>query len=98
MTNIDGGKDGGMQRLTSPEQTEPFSRLKTYQPKQLFFMTRLSYLQRQRREVINVLDNKDWRVRLLNKALYSTYGDCVAEGVGSEAKLILGQPRDGARN
>jgi hypothetical protein len=52
---------------------------------------RLSYLQRQRRECVNVLDNNDWRMRLLNKALYSTYQDCVSAGVASEAKLLLGQ-------
>jgi hypothetical protein len=30
-------------------------------------------------------------MRLLNKALYSTYQDCVGAGVGNEAKLLLGQ-------
>lgn len=65
--------------------------LRSYSPVQLFFLMRLSWLQRQRRECINVLDPSDWRMRLLNKALYSTYGDCVREGVGAEAKAILGQ-------
>ncbi len=65
--------------------------LKSYSPTQLFFLMRLSYLQRQRRECVNVLENSDWRMRLLNKALYSTYQDCVAAGVGNEAKLLLGQ-------
>ena len=65
--------------------------LKSYSPTQLFFLMRLSYLQRQRRECVNVLDNGDWRMRLLNKALYSTYQDCVGAGVSSEAKLLLGQ-------
>ena len=67
------------------------SSLKSYSPTQLFFLMRLSYLQRQRRECVNVLDNGDWRMRLLNKALYSTYQDCVGAGVSSEAKLLLGQ-------
>ena len=65
--------------------------LKSYSPTQLFFLMRLSYLQRQRRECVNVLENADWRMRLLNKALYSTYQDCVEAGVGNEAKLLLGQ-------
>jgi hypothetical protein len=65
--------------------------LKSYSPTQLFFLMRLSYLQRQRRECVNVLENADWRMRLLNKALYSTYQDCVEAGVGTEAKLLLGQ-------
>ncbi len=67
------------------------SGLKSYSPTQLFFLMRLSYLQRQRRECINVLDTNDWRMRLLNKALYSTFQDCGASGVGDEAKLLLGQ-------
>jgi hypothetical protein len=65
--------------------------LKSYTPTQLFFLMRLSYLQRQRRECVNVLDGNDWRMRLLNKALYSTYQDCVSAGVSGEAKLLLGQ-------
>lgn len=67
------------------------SSLKSYSPTQLFFLMRLSYLQRQRRECVNVLDTNDWRMRLLNKALYSTYQDCVSAGVAGEAKLLLGQ-------
>lgn len=65
--------------------------LKSYSPTQLFFLMRLSYLQRQRRECVNVLDTDDWRMRLLNKALYSTFQDCGREGVGDEAKLLVGQ-------
>jgi hypothetical protein len=65
--------------------------LKSYTPTQLFFLMRLSYLQRQRRECVNVLDGNDWRMRLLNKALYSTFQDCGTAGVGDEAKLLLGQ-------
>lgn len=65
--------------------------LKSYSPTQLFFLMRLSYLQRQRRECTNVLDGGDWRMRLLNKALYSTFQDCGTAGVGEEAKLLLGQ-------
>ena len=67
------------------------SSLKSYSPTQLFFLMRLSYLQRQRRECVNVLDNGDWRMRLLNKALYSTYRDCVDQQVGDEAKLLIAQ-------
>jgi hypothetical protein len=56
---------------------------------QLFFLQRLAWLQKQRRECINVLHPSDWRMRLLNKALYSTYRDCVAAGVEQAAKEIL---------
>jgi hypothetical protein len=65
--------------------------LKSYTPTQLFFLMRLSFLQRQRRETVNLLDPSDWRMRLVNKALYSTYRDCVEQGVGDEAKLLMAQ-------
>ena len=65
--------------------------LKSYSPLQLFFLWRLSFLQKQRREFLNVLDANDWRVRGLNKALYSTYRDCVDQQVGDEAKLLIAQ-------
>jgi hypothetical protein len=65
--------------------------LKSYSPLQLFFLWRLSYLQKQRREFTNVLEASDWRMRALNKALYSTYRDCVEAGVGDEAKLLIAQ-------
>jgi hypothetical protein len=65
--------------------------LKSYSPVQLFFLMRLSYLQRQRRECVNVIDHQDWRMRVLNKALYSTFQDCEREGVGGEAKTLLQQ-------
>ncbi|MBI4491620.1 MAG: hypothetical protein HY690_02370 [Chloroflexi bacterium] len=67
------------------------SSLRSYAPIQLFFLMRLSWLQRQRRECINVLNANDWHMRLLNKALYSTYQDCVREGVEEEAKVVLRQ-------
>ena len=65
--------------------------LKSYSPLQLFFLWRLSYLQKQRREFMNVLEASDWRMRALNKALYSTYRDCVEEEVGDEARLLIAQ-------
>ena len=65
--------------------------LKSYSPLQLFFLSRLSFLQKQRREFMNVLDVNDWRMRALNKTLYSTYRDCVEAEVGDEAKLLIAQ-------
>ncbi len=65
--------------------------LKSYSPLQLFFLWRLSYLQKQRREYVNVLEASNWQMRALNKALYSTYRDCVEASVGDEAKLLIQQ-------
>ncbi len=65
--------------------------LKSYSPTQLHFLMRLSHLQRQRRETMNLLEPNDWRMRLIHKALYSTYRDCEDLGVGQEAKLLMAQ-------
>jgi len=70
--------------------------LRQYTPTQLFFLTRLSWLIRQRRELTNTLDATDWRTKLLNKALYSTFLDCVEEGIGDEAKGLLAQQNQNA--
>ncbi len=70
--------------------------LRSYTPTQLFFMTRLSWLMRQRRELLNTLDANDWRRRALDKALYSTFLDCTEEGVGDEAKGLLAQQNQNA--
>ena len=67
------------------------SNLKSYPPTQLHFLMRLSHLQKQRRETVNVFETTDWRVRLINKSLYSTYRDCEELGVGEEAKLLMAQ-------
>ena len=83
--------DQSKESLLGLPETGVGNGLKSYSPIQLFCLMRLSYLQRQRRECINVLDGHDWRMRLLNKALYSTFQDCATEGVGEEAKLLLGQ-------
>ena len=67
------------------------SGLKSYSALQLFFLMRLSYLVRRRKEELGSLDVGHWKFKLLNKGLYSTYCDCVEEGVGEEAKVLLGQ-------
>ena len=38
------------------------SNLKSYSPTQLHFLMRLSHLQRQRRDLVNVADGTDWVV------------------------------------
>jgi hypothetical protein len=69
------------------------SNLKSYSPTQLHFLMRLSHLQRQRRDMVNVADGNgaDWHMRLVNKALYSTFRDCEDLGVGEEARLLMAQ-------
>ena len=72
--------------------------LKSYSALQLFFLMRLSYLVRRRKEELATLDPSHWKFKLLNKGLYSTYCDAVAEGVGEEAKVLLGQQQAGDKN
>ena len=82
----------------SPSAPVQAGGLRSYTPTQLFFMTRLSWLIRQRRELINTLDQTAWQRRLLDKALYSTFLDCTEEGVGDEAKNLLAQQAQNAEN
>ncbi|MBM2811273.1 MAG: hypothetical protein HW416_2032 [Chloroflexi bacterium] len=85
------------ERSVNPVSTSvPSGGLRSYSPTQLFFLTRLSWLIRQRRELINTLDETDGRQKLLNKALYSTFLDCQEEGVGDEAKSLLAQQNQNA--
>ncbi len=83
MTQSEQGQDKG-----SGSSTADSSAL-TYTAWQLFFLERLAWLHKQRRECVNVLSPSDWQMRLLNKALYSTYRDCVDVGVEEGAKLLL---------
>lgn len=67
-----------------------------YSPVQLLFLLRLARLLRQKQEYTNVLPANDWRLRLLNKAIYSTYCDCIEQGIGDDAKALF--ERDKATN
>lgn len=84
------------ERNPNPSASVQTGGLRSYTPTQLFFLTRLSWLVRQRRELNNTLDESDWRRKLLDKALYSTYLDCASEGVGDEAKSLLAQQNQNA--
>lgn len=84
--------------VNSPGAPTQAGGLRSYSPTQLFFLTRLSWLIRQRRELMNTLEPADWRRRLLAKALYSTFLSCQEEGVGDEAKGLLAQQQQEAAN
>ena len=36
----------------------------------------------------------DWRIKLIHKSIYSTYCDCVGEGIAEQAKAIVRTSRD----
>lgn len=65
--------------------------LRPYSPMQLLFLLRLSRLLRQREEYTRLLSPDDWRMKLFNKAIYSTFCDCVEQGIGEDAKLLFQQ-------
>lgn len=60
-----------------------------YNQMQLLFMLRLASLLRRRREYQHVLVPTDWRMRLLHKSIYSTFCDCMALGIGGEARGLF---------
>lgn len=58
-------------------------------PTQRFFLTRIERLVGLREEYEALLRSEDWESKLLTKATYSTYCDCVQLGVGAEARERL---------
>lgn len=58
---------------------------------QLLFLLRLSRLLRQREEYSKLLSPDDWRMKLFNKSIYSTFCDCVEQGTGDDAKSLFQQ-------
>ncbi len=56
---------------------------------QRFFLKRLNRLVAVRRERGPFLDAGDFDLRLLDKAVYSTFCDCLDLGAGDEARSVL---------
>ena len=69
--------------------------LRTYGAEQALFLQRLSDLVDKRQQFEGRLSPDDWHQRLIDKALYSTYLDCLELSVVEEAREILdrGQKR-----
>jgi hypothetical protein len=63
----------------------------------MLFILRLTRLLRDREEWSRRLASSDWRVKLLNKAIYSTFCDCLELGVGDEGKKLFEKSRTGNR-
>ncbi|GBD13375.1 hypothetical protein HRbin24_01403 [bacterium HR24] len=69
-----------------------------YSGLQVYFLNRLEHLLRQRYHHRDLLAPE--AIRLLDRAIYSTYCDCLDLGVGSEAQRLLRQfavPSAGSR-
>lgn len=87
--------------MAQPDQMQQSSSLETFSADHLAAYTglqrellaRYTRLLMMHRDVVPLLDATDWRVRLINKALYSTYMDCVESGVGEEAQQLRQRSR-----
>lgn len=82
MKHVDETK-GGMEEMLSPITESELS----YSPLQLHFLRRLNRLLRLRREQSAQLNPEG--VRLIDRAIYSTYCDAVDVGVAEEAQRLL---------
>ncbi len=73
-------------------------RIKPYTEVQLFFLLRLERLLRIRREHAALSHSSDWWAKLLNKAIYSTYCDCIELGVGEDARSLFARDQAAAQS
>ena len=69
------------------------ARRPAYSPCQLLFLRRLEQLFTKRRQYAGRLQTSDWRLKLIDRSLYSTYCDCVQLGLLEEAKTLLERAR-----
>lgn len=74
---------------------------RVYSPVQLFFLARLLKLLRLQQQLAQSSEATpapgEWQLKLLGKAIYSTYCDCVGLGLGNEARSLLDQYSSGRR-
>jgi hypothetical protein len=70
---------------------QPLDRLRrsTLSTEQSMFLKRFSDLVEKRRQNVGRFAESDWHRRLVDKALFSTYRDCLDLDVGEEARGIL---------
>ncbi len=71
------------------QRSDRQSRIKPYTELQLFFLLRLERLLRVRREHTTLASSNDWWAKLLSRAIYSTYCDCIELGVGDDARSLF---------
>jgi len=74
------------------------SKIKPYSEVQLFFLLRLERLLRVRRDHAAISNSNDWWAKLLSKAIYSTYCDCIELGVGEDARSLLSRDQAAAQS
>ena len=80
---------------TSSTQATSVDRLRrtAHSQEQALFLHRFQALLAKRHQHIQHLQPTDWRLRLIDKALYSTYQDCLDLTLGDEVREILRRDR-----
>jgi hypothetical protein len=66
---------------------------RSYSPVQALFLIRLNRLLRQRQDAVSHFPSDDWRLRLLSKAIYSTFCDCVELGIAEDARSLFSRAK-----
>ena len=61
-------------------------------------LARLQHLMEQRGRYANLVGPEDWRLKLISRALYSSYRDLSDLGLAEEARKILERGRAPHRN
>jgi len=74
---------------TQGEQSSASVGAPSHTPQQMFFLERLTRLNRKTALLGRYLVPTDRRMQLLNRALLSTYEDCRLIGVGDEARRLI---------
>jgi len=62
---------------------------RNYSPLQALFLIRLNRLLHLRQEAVARRLDGEWRLKLLSKAIYSTFCDCVELGVAEDARTLF---------
>ncbi len=91
-----GGVEPWNVKSIEDRRSERQSRVRPYSELQLFFLLRLERLMRVKREHATLSNSGDWWAKLLSRAIYSTYCDCIEQGVGEDARKLLARDQASA--
>lgn len=70
----------------------------SYTQLQLFFLLRLTRVLRLKRQYDTMPHTEKYLIEMLNKAMYSTFMDCSALGIASDARDLIDKSRAEQRN
>ncbi len=65
----------------------------SYSSLQLYFLFRLTRLLRLKRQYDTMPHTEKYLIQMLNKAVYSVYMDCMALGIGDDARDLIEKNR-----